>query len=130
MPIPKESARTVKWLLVAYAAYALLFIFKTSFVIDGVRYFSLFDDAMISMRYAKNVAEGFGAVWNPGGEPIAGYTNPLWMLFMAVLHLLPVAQSTLSLFVQVAAAILLIVNLAYVAKIADLVSASNTTVVS
>ena len=47
MPTPKESDRTVKWLLVAYAVYAFLFIFKTSFVIDGIRYFSLFDDGMI-----------------------------------------------------------------------------------
>jgi hypothetical protein len=108
--------------------HAFLFILKTSFVIDGVRYFSLFDDAMISMRYAKNLAEGFGLVWNPGGERIEGYTNPLWVLFMSSLHLLPVAQSTISLLVQQSAAILLMVNLVYVAKIAEFVSGGGKVV--
>jgi len=125
MATPNETDRPVKWLLVAYAVYAFLFIFKTSFVIDGVRYFSLFDDAMISMRYAGNLADGFGAVWNPGGERVEGYTNPLWMLYMSALHLLPVARSTVSLFVQESAAILLMVNLVCVAKIANFVSASR-----
>lgn len=52
--------------LVLYAIYAALFIYKTTFVINGQRYFSLFDDAMVSMRYAKNLAAGYGLVWNPG----------------------------------------------------------------
>src|SRR3954451_10285533 len=65
-----------------FLIYAGLFIYRTSFVIDGERYFSLFDDAMISMRYAKNLANGYGLVWNPGGERVEGYTNPLWVLYM------------------------------------------------
>jgi hypothetical protein len=40
----------------------------------------LFDDAMISMRYARNFAEGYGLIWNPGQAPIEGYTNWLWTL--------------------------------------------------
>ena len=117
-----ESDRAITWLLAAYAAYACVFIYNTSFVIGGIRHFSLFDDAMVSMRYAKNFAGGFGLVWNPGGEWVEGYTNPLWVLFMSVLHLLPVARSTVSLLVQESAALLLLVNLIYVARIADLVS--------
>jgi arabinofuranosyltransferase len=50
---------------------------------DGRRYFCLFDDAMISMRYAWNLAHGQGLVWNPG-ERVEGYTNPLMTLLMAV----------------------------------------------
>jgi arabinofuranosyltransferase len=38
---------------------------------------SLFDDAFISFRYARNFAEGHGLVWNLG-EPVEGYTNFLW----------------------------------------------------
>src|SRR5207237_5759490 len=88
--------------IAGFLIYAALFIYRTSFVIDGVRYFSLFDDAMVSMRYAKNLAHGFGLVWNPGGERIEGYTNPLWVLFMSLVHLLPIPQIKTSLFVQIA----------------------------
>ena len=70
---------------------------------------------MISMRYAKNLAQGFGLVWNAGGERVEGFTNPLWVLFMAGLHLLPVPASKMSLLVQVFAAALLLLNLAFVA---------------
>jgi hypothetical protein len=51
--------------------------------IDGKRYFGMFDDAMISMRYAWNYSHGQGLVWNPG-ERIEGYTNLLWTLVMSV----------------------------------------------
>jgi hypothetical protein len=33
-------------------------VYRASFVIDGERYFSLFDDAMISMRYANYLMDG------------------------------------------------------------------------
>lgn len=111
-----------------FLIYAGLFIYRTSFVIDGERYFSLFDDAMISMRYAKNLANGYGLVWNPGGERIEGYTNPLWVLYMAVIHLLPISQSKASLFVQLTAAVLLAVNLYFVRKIALSVSDGSESV--
>jgi arabinofuranosyltransferase len=112
----------------AFLIYAGLFIYRTSFVIDGERYFSLFDDAMISMRYAKNFANGYGLVWNPGGERIEGYTNPLWVLYMSVIHLLPISQSKTSLFIQLTAAVLLAVNLYFVRKIALSVSDGSESV--
>lgn len=40
------------------------------------------DDAWITFRYSKHLAEGFGPVYNPG-EYVEGYTNFLWMLLMA-----------------------------------------------
>jgi hypothetical protein len=82
------------------------------------RYFSLFDDAMISMRYANNLANGHGLVWNLAGEPVEGFTNPLWTLYMAAPHLLPIAPSKRSLFVQITSAILLLWNLHFVKRIA------------
>ncbi len=101
-----------------FLIYAGLFIYRTSFVLGSERYFSLFDDAMISMRYAKNLAEGYGLVWNPGGERVEGYTNPLWVLYMSVLHLLPIAPSKISLIVQLTAAACLAANLYVVRKMA------------
>src|ERR1035437_4307958 len=71
-----------------------------SYRINGTRYFCLFDDAMISMRYARNLAEGHGLVWNPG-ERVEGYTNLAWTLFMAGVHLLPLEERLTSLAVMV-----------------------------
>ena len=105
--------------------YAALFIYRTSFVVGGERYFSLFDDAMVSMRYARNLAHGYGLVWNPGGERVEGYTNPLWVLYMALVHLLPIPQSKTSLVIQSTAAILLALNLWYVRRIAFAVSGGS-----
>jgi hypothetical protein len=40
------------------------------------------DDAYITYRYARNLSEGAGPVWNPG-ERVEGYTNFLWMALLA-----------------------------------------------
>lgn len=44
------------------------------------------DDAFITFRYARNLAEGAGFVFNPG-EAILGTTTPLFALLMAAFHL-------------------------------------------
>jgi len=111
-----------------FLVYAALFIYRTSFVVGGERYFSLFDDAMVSMRYAKNVAHGYGLVWNPGGERVEGYTNPLWVLYMSLVHLLPIPPSKTSLIVQVTAAIFLALNLIYARRLALVVSRGSDAV--
>src|SRR5437588_12649052 len=51
---PPADRRALLWLLVAMTAWAGWFIFRTSFVAGGRRVFCLFDDAMISMTYARN----------------------------------------------------------------------------
>lgn len=43
------------------------------------------DDAYITFRYARNLADGVGPVFNPG-ELVEGYTSPLWMVMAAGLH--------------------------------------------
>jgi hypothetical protein len=69
---------------VAYVVWAGIHTYRSSYIaIDGERYFGLFDDAMISMRYAWNFAHGEGLVWNPG-ERVEGYTNLLMTLVMSV----------------------------------------------
>ena len=44
------------------------------------------DDAWISARYARNVAEGAGFVYNAGDPPVEGFTNLLWVLILAFGH--------------------------------------------
>ena len=110
--------------LLLYVVYAAIYIYKTSFVVSGQRYFVLFDDAMISMRYARNFAQGYGLVWNPGGAQVEGYTNPLWVVFMSFFHLFPIPASKISLFIQVSGGIFIIASLVYIKKIARLLSGS------
>ena len=35
------------------------------------------DDAFVSFRYAENLINGYGLVFNPGEPPVEGYTNIL-----------------------------------------------------
>jgi hypothetical protein len=106
-------------LLLAFGLYCARFIEKTSFEIDGQRYFALFDDAMISMQYARNLASGHGLVWNAGGERVEGFSNPLWVGFMAFWHLFGLPSNQVSLPVQISGAVLLLANLFVVKKLAE-----------
>jgi len=123
----QQKRNLILWvsILIFYILYAGVFIYRTSFVIDGQRYFSLFDDSMISMRYAKNLAHGQGLVWNPGGEKVEGFSNPFWVLFMALFHLFPIASSKISLFIQIFAVLFMIINLFLVRKIAGFISENS-----
>ncbi len=112
-------------LLFAYILWGCAFIYQSSFVQAGVRYFSLFDDEMISMRYARNLAHGFGLVYNPGGDRVEGFTNPLWVLYMALLHMLPVSAPKISLLVQLTGLLLLAFNLVVIERLAESVSGGS-----
>ena len=92
-----------RWLFVLAAAALFygVFIGRTAFWVGEELTFSLFDDAMVSMRYAQNLARGAGLVWNPGEAPIEGYTNPLWTLWMSVVHLLPLPVGLFSLVIMI-----------------------------
>ena len=48
------------------------------------------DDSFISIRYAQNLLDGHGLVYN-AGERVEGYTNLLWTLLLAALMKLGVA---------------------------------------
>ena len=64
------AALSAPWLaLLAYLAYISRFFL---------------DDAFISFRYARNLLEGHGLVWNPG-ERVEGYSNFLWVLELAAI---------------------------------------------
>jgi len=51
----------------------------------------LCDDAFISFRYARNLANGHGLVFNPGFERVEGYTNFLWVIVLAALDVVGIA---------------------------------------
>lgn len=109
-------------IVVIFIGYGSAFIYRTSFQINNQRYFCLADDEMISMKYAKNFACGYGLVWNKDDERVEGYTNLLWVLYMSVFHLFPIPASKISLFIQMSGLLFLVLNLFAVRKIAKLVS--------
>jgi len=119
---PGASAWLVRLALGATAIVGIFFIAQASFIAEGHRTFSLFDDAMISMRYAANLAAGDGLVWNPGQPPVEGYTNLLWTLWMAVLHLVPVPVRLTSLLVSLSGVALLVATAAVSARLATRLS--------
>lgn len=101
-----RKARLV--VVVAAVVFYALFILRTSFTIAGTRYFVLFEDAMISMRYARHLADGHGLVWNIGEPPIEGFTNLLWVLWMSVAHKLGLSESKISLFIMLSGVAILL----------------------
>lgn len=50
-----------------------------------------FDDANITLNYAKNIASGHGYVYNIGSERVEGSTSPAWTAINTVAYLLPLA---------------------------------------
>lgn len=44
------------------------------------------DDANIYFVYAQHAAEGYGFVFNPGGERVEGFTSVLWTLLTTALY--------------------------------------------
>jgi hypothetical protein len=105
-------------LLALQLVWGAVYVLRTGYVVAGEPVFCLWDDAMISMRYARNLAEGHGLVWNAGGERVQGFSNPGVTLAMAALHALPVAPERASLLFQALELALLAASLALVWRIA------------
>ncbi len=106
-----DKRSPLKIIIIVSALAYLGFILSTSFDIKGERYFTLVDDAMISMRYARNFAQGYGLAWNIGQPPVEGFTNLGWTLYMAFLHLFPFAASKISLAVMLTSLVILLANI-------------------
>lgn len=78
-----RNDRYLVYITLIYVSWCFWFIFRSSFVgSDGIRYYLIFDDGLISFKYALNLIKGHGLVWNPN-EFIEGFSNPLWTIIMA-----------------------------------------------
>lgn len=95
-------------MLLVLCAWCARAIDRMSFDIDGVRAYCLWDDAMVSMTYARNFVEGLGLTWSRRGDAVEGFTHPLWVAMMVVVNLFPVALTSRSLFVQLFSAACLV----------------------
>ena len=47
------------------------------------------DDVYISAAFARTFAHGGGLRWYPGAPAVEGFSNPLWVLVLALLHVVP-----------------------------------------
>jgi hypothetical protein len=76
--------------------------------------FPIYDDAFITYRYSRNLAEGMGLVYNPGvaWEPVLGTTTPGYSVLLAGLHWaglgMTVASRGVNLLCDVLSALLLV----------------------
>ncbi len=115
----KNTNPYYKIALIVLTLFAFLFygyyIWNTSFIYNGVRYFTLFDDAMIPMRYAKNMVNGNGFVYNIN-EYVEGYTDFLWAIYMYIVHVLPIHESKLPLVISLTSLFLLFLNIYFTKK--------------
>jgi arabinofuranosyltransferase len=103
-------------ILAVYLVACLGYVYRTSFVVEGERVYLLWDDAMISMRYARNALEGRGLVWNPG-ERVQGFTNLGLTLLMVPLHALPLSANVMPLAFQIVSVVWLLTILYFVAEL-------------
>lgn len=111
---------TEKVIAAVFLVWSAAFIFRSSFVgIDGRRHFCLFDDAMISMRYAWNFSHGLGLVWN-SGERVQGYTN-FFMTILMSLATLVFSKSMAVLSIQVIGAAFMLGTARAASEVAELV---------
>lgn len=112
-PVPdartrEPAARRTRLPYAVATAWYAVFIARSSFTVRGRRTFALFDDAMISMTYARNLARGHGLVWYPGAPKVEGITNLGWTLVMALPHLARVPDAWASLTIEVLGALILL----------------------
>jgi len=63
----------------------LLFLVIGAAALNAYQLAGLTDDAFISFRFARNLANGHGFVWNLSEQPVEGFTNFLWTLLCAAL---------------------------------------------
>jgi len=94
------SARR-RWLAFAVALVPfLLLVWHFDFICD---------DAFITFRYSRNLAEGQGLVYNPGVDPpVEGYSEFLWALLVAGGLKLGIAPTITARVLSIAAGVLLV----------------------
>jgi hypothetical protein len=106
-------------LVALYIGWALYYIQRTAVVHEGAQYFTLWDDAMISMRYARNLATGAGLVWNPG-ERVMGFSNLGITLLMVPIHWLPISPRYTSLVFQILCLAVVLATMATASRLVKL----------
>jgi arabinofuranosyltransferase len=98
------------WKLMAFITtlFPIIFFIRAGSYEQDSWFFTLFDDAMISMTYARTLADTGELVWFPGADRVQGFTNLLWTLYMALLHYVGLVGTQISATVTVTSILCLI----------------------
>jgi len=89
-PVPKADAAKAAapsrlaraWPTWAALAVAAIVLLRSGFPSSATRYG--YDDAYVTYRYARNLAQGLGFVFNPGQPAVLGTSTPLYALILAL----------------------------------------------
>lgn len=98
-------------------AWAIITVISYAVVIAAVSQYmdSAIDDAYITWRYAKHLAEGYGIRWNRDDPlPTQGYTSTTWLLVNALaikLGLNPIMVSKILAYISLAIIVLIAVKM-------------------
>lgn len=86
----------------------VIYILFSIFILHLYMFFHFqVDDSFISLRYAKNLAEGDGFRFNIGLPPVEGYSNFLWVVIAAILFFFQVSSNNVTLVINVISSIAL-----------------------
>lgn len=85
--------RRLGWLYAAAIWWLFTLRFFHSFELDlgfgGGTTWGVADDVYITADFARTLVEGDGIRWYPGAPKVEGFTSPLWVAALAILHLMP-----------------------------------------
>lgn len=113
--VPTLRARAI--VLAPGTVFMGLFVWRCGANPYGGRRFTLFDDAMISMTYGRTLARTGELVWFPGADRVQGVTNPLWTMYMALLHVAGFEGSGAALAVSLTSLLLILATAAMVGDV-------------
>ncbi len=109
-----------KWELVPIliaAVESVVIIGRGATTVGGMRAYLLFDDAAISLTYARNFANGHGLVWVAGQHPVEGYSNFLWIMVMSLVELGRPSDQMAGFWIMIIGAMLVITNVYLIMRI-------------
>jgi arabinofuranosyltransferase len=92
-----KRARMMRSAALAAAGLALVW--------HALQYGFITDDAYISFVFSRNLAEHGQLVFNPGGDPVEGYTNFLWTALLGALLWLGLPPQVMSIALGIAFAL-------------------------
>lgn len=76
-----EKKRTIFYSIIGIGILIYVYV-NTSFLLGATWAFTT-DDAYITLRYSRHIAEGHGILWNLGEPPVEGYSNFTFVLLGA-----------------------------------------------
>ena len=104
---------------------AFTLFFTSSVVSDGARIYTLSDDIMISMSYAKTFINSGELIWYDGSPRVQGFTNFLYTIFLSFIHLFKFDLPINSLIVSIVNVIFILIISSKVTSLSLLFSNGN-----